>query len=207
MAPPWMRGCVALCSAIALGICPRCAGLPAAAPGLVPGASREYSLRGVPRSPSFRLRPAAAEPPAEAAVWTSHERQLAVMLVKALMGSSCLTLAGGLAGFSDSKRALLPGAALTFGCALLSAYTYSLVGTCCDEMGVEGYTQLWSKTISARSAWIPTTGCVAFSAIACQVCRAAPEPRRTRRARRERRARRARRRTTRHSPHRASRCT
>lgn len=168
------RGCVPVALALfAAGMCPRCAGLHAAVPGVLPGPPR--ALRGggaqaVARTLSFRLRP--ADPPqaaAEMSTFTAHERGLAVMLVKALMGSSCLNLAGALAGFSNSKASLFPGLTLTMGLSILAGYTYCLVGTCCDEMGVEGYTQLWSKTISASSAWIPTTFCAAFAAIACQV--------------------------------------
>jgi hypothetical protein len=171
-------------AALAAGLCPHCAGLHTAVPGVVPrAADPPRALRGggaqaVARTTSFRLRPADT-PQAAAETFTAHERGLAVMLVKALMGSSCLNLAGALAGFSNSKTSLFPGLTLTMGLALLAGYTYCLVGTCCDEMGVEGYTQLWSTTISASSAWIPTTFCAAFAAIACQVC---PHAARARRA-------------------------
>ena len=169
-----MRKCVALAAVlVAGGHIDGAAALPSAAPMFRIDAQR---LRGgtatLQRVVSFRHTSCNPDDPkayAEEKACRAHMRQLTVMLVKTLVGSSVLTLSGGVAGMTNLKWAWVPASIVTMIFALASAYTYCMVGKCCNEIGVDGYTDLWSTTISPGSAWIPTVGCIAYSAISCQV--------------------------------------
>jgi len=127
------------------------------APRHIPKAVGDSAAQG--KGGQFALEP----------IFDAASISLMVTLVKTLLGSSILTLSGGLAVVTDVKLAWIPAVLTAMAFALLSAYTYCLIGTCCHEIGATSYNDLWSLTISASSAWIPTTACVAFSAIACQV--------------------------------------
>jgi len=94
---------------------------------------------------------------------------LIVSLIKSLLGAAILTLSSGLASVSDSPWITLPGAVVMMFFAAMSAHTYVLIGKCCDEMGASSYTELWSLTVSPGTAYIPTTACLAFTAVLCQI--------------------------------------
>ena len=134
--------------------------------GVIPILRRQVSTRHIGLEQEATLE---GEGKNHAPLMDAQLRALTITLVKTLLGSSILTLTGGLAGATDVKWAWIPGSVVTMAFALTSAYTYCIVGACCNELGATSYSDLWAKTISARSAWVPTTGCVAFAAIACQV--------------------------------------
>jgi len=101
--------------------------------------------------------------------WQLYDEQmvgLILSLVKALLGSSILTLSAGLSNISDRKAVAVMGLCSTVFFAGLSAYTYTLIGECCYELGASSYTELWSETISDSSAWIPTAACLMFTEVA-----------------------------------------
>ena len=136
-----------------------------------PGLRRIVSLRHIPDAVAATANAADSQAAEECAprIFDDQMTALTVQVLKSLMGSSIFMLSGGLAGVTNVKWAWIPASAVTMSFALVSAYTYCLVGACCDETGAQTYTDLWSKTISPSSAWLPTTGCAAFTAIACQV--------------------------------------
>ena len=166
----------------AMAAAPYCAALCAPGNGLAAmrggeGDSRPRALAMArpARMPSFRHMQVerTQAPPSEArpsqSLWDAHTKALLATLIKTLMGSSMLMLSGGLSTATDVRWAWIPAALAVLCFALLSAYTYTLVGTCCSEVGAATYTELWAATVAAGSAWLPTTMCTAFSAICCQV--------------------------------------
>jgi len=153
-------GCLGPCAVAAL---PPARAPPRGRPPLVPDLRRVVSFRHIPDAA------AASSPDAEPRLFDAQMAALTVQVLKALMGSSMFMLSGGLAGVTNIKWAWIPAAFVTMCFALMSAYTYCLVGVSCEATGAQTYTELWSKTMSPSSAWIPTTGCAVFTAIACQV--------------------------------------
>ena len=141
--------------------------------GMKPGPFRPRITRLV----SFRFAPessmeASAEPPAveqQRPLFDDYTRSLMAMLIKSMCGSAMLVYANGVGGFTNFRWMWLPASVVVVLFGLMSAYTYTLVALCCNEVQVSTYTDLWAKTISASSAWIPTTACALFSAISCQI--------------------------------------
>ena len=178
-----MVGCkkaLAVAALVVLSFSP-CAALPALQVGKMlswVGGRKPGPVRpSISRLVSFRLAP---ELPTEASaersaveqqrpLFDDYTRVLMFMLLKSICGSSMLMLAHGVGSFSDIRWMWLPASVVVVVFALMSAYTYTLVASCCNEVQVATYTDLWAKTISPSSAWIPTTACALFSAIACQI--------------------------------------
>ena len=98
------------------------------------------------------LMSAAAQPskPAGATVTSSI-----VNLSKNIVGSGVLALAAGVAAFSASPMALVPGLALLLFLGAASGYSFSLIARIGDEVGADTYRDSWAKIFGSRLSIIP----------------------------------------------------
>lgn len=76
-------------------------------------------------------------------------------LIKNIVGSGVLCLAGGVAAFTDQPKmlAVAVGIALVF--AALAGYCFNFVAATCRLTGARSYTEAWAKTVGENTAWIP----------------------------------------------------
>ncbi|EKX54356.1 hypothetical protein GUITHDRAFT_99838 [Guillardia theta CCMP2712] len=74
---------------------------------------------------------------------------------------------GGLAQVTNAPWMSAPAGALCMLFAIFSAHTYSLLGLCCQMLHANSYTELWSKTVSPKTAWMPNTACFTFTWLCC----------------------------------------
>ena len=88
-------------------------------------------------------------------------------LVKNIVGSGVLALAGAVAAFSDEPKMVYPAIAIAFVTGLMSAYCFALVGRTCMLTGAETYREAWIKTMGAGSAWLPSLTCTWKTSVAC----------------------------------------
>ena len=75
------------------------------------------------------------------------------------MGAAIFTLPAGIAGFSNSRQALIPTTMLLAMIGSLSAYCFSLIGRVCATVpgGAASYKEAWSKSVGESTSWIPNT--------------------------------------------------
>mmetsp|Transcript_22362 Transcript_22362/g.29251 ORF Transcript_22362/g.29251 Transcript_22362/m.29251 type:complete len:517 (-) Transcript_22362:360-1910(-) len=88
-------------------------------------------------------------------------------LVKSIVGAGVLALPGGVAAFSDSKKAMVAAGLLTTVMGLLSAYCFSLIGRVCAAYDTNTYFEAWEKSISPKTAWMPAFACNFKTLIGC----------------------------------------
>ena len=86
-----------------------------------------------------------------------------INLVKAIVGSGVLSLPVGIATFSSSRSGVVPAIGITTIIAAISAYCFSMVARVCEATQSASWGEAWSKTVSARSSWIPSS----FVALLC----------------------------------------
>lgn len=80
-------------------------------------------------------------------------------LAKNIVGSGILSLPSGVAAFSASSTALVPAMALLVFSALLSAYTFFLIGRVCSETETSTFGSSWERSVG-RGAWVPQLTCI-----------------------------------------------
>mmetsp|Transcript_20269 Transcript_20269/g.47048 ORF Transcript_20269/g.47048 Transcript_20269/m.47048 type:complete len:509 (-) Transcript_20269:82-1608(-) len=76
-------------------------------------------------------------------------------LMKNIVGSGVLCVAGGVAAATDQKAALIPAVLIAFAFAAIAGYCFTLVGRVSLMTGANSYTQGWAKTVGESTAWIP----------------------------------------------------
>jgi len=80
-------------------------------------------------------------------------------LAKNIVGSGILSLPSGVAAFSASTTALVPSTVLLALTALLSAYTFFLIGRVCNETEASTFGSSWERSVG-RGAWVPQLTCI-----------------------------------------------
>lgn len=77
-------------------------------------------------------------------------------LVNNVAGAGLLTLSSGMAAGASGKAGVGTGPAglIGGGLGLLSAFTFSKIGKCCEALGVPDFRGLWCLTIGPKSAWM-----------------------------------------------------
>jgi len=77
-------------------------------------------------------------------------------LVKNIVGSGVLCLAGAVAVFSDNALMLGPAILAAGFFAAVASYSFVLIARTCEMTGATSYSDAWSKTVGENTAWIPT---------------------------------------------------
>lgn len=75
-------------------------------------------------------------------------------LAKSIIGAGVLSLPNGIALFSDRSRSLVPASLITVTLGIISAYSFSLIGSACDATKSSSFKEAWSKSIDSKTAWI-----------------------------------------------------
>lgn len=120
---------------------------------------RQISRPAKPRSsPTFIIAAAEDSTAGRASLSSST-----INLVKAIVGSGVLSLPVGIAAFSSSRSGVVPAIGITAIIAAISAYCFSMVGYVCEATQSASWGEAWSKTVGARSSWIPSS----FVALLC----------------------------------------
>eukprot|EP00435_Cladocopium_sp_Y103_P066789 s51_g29.t1 len=109
------------------------------------------SLRG--RPPSVALASAAGS------AGENSVSAASMNLAKNLVGSGILSLPAGIAAFSSSTAALTPSLLLLLGSAVLSAYTFYLIGQVCQETKTSTFGAAWDRSVQSGK-WIPQWICI-----------------------------------------------
>ena len=81
-------------------------------------------------------------------------------LIKSIVGAGVLGLPAGIAAFGDAPSAVLPALGLLMAIGTMSAYGFSLIGRLCYYTKSYSYRQVWEKTVSPTTAWIPAAACL-----------------------------------------------
>mmetsp|Transcript_3314 Transcript_3314/g.7989 ORF Transcript_3314/g.7989 Transcript_3314/m.7989 type:complete len:377 (-) Transcript_3314:1791-2921(-) len=76
-------------------------------------------------------------------------------LIKNIVGSGVLCLAGGVAAFSDQRQTLVLALGIAFTFAAIAGYCFAMIGKVCEMTGAKSYTEGWAKTVGESTAWIP----------------------------------------------------
>lgn len=134
---------------LSLGVC-LCFSLPTS-PSSGPRSFTAPSLRG--RPPSVALASAAGTAEGNSVSAASMN------LAKNLVGSGILSLPAGIAAFSSSTAALTPSLLLLLGSAILSAYTFYLIGKVCLETKSSTFGAAWDRSVQSGK-WIPQWVCI-----------------------------------------------
>jgi hypothetical protein len=77
---------------------------------------------------------------------------LAVSLVKGVVGAGVLSLPSGIAAFGDAPSAFIPAMGLITVIGGLSAYSYSLLGRTASHSSSSTFSETWDKSVGAKSA-------------------------------------------------------
>lgn len=107
---------------------------------------------------ALSLRPAVGDASSEPAADISTSAA-SINLAKNMVGSGILSLPSGVAAFSASTTALVPAMALLVLTALLSAYTFFLIGRVCSETEASTFGSSWERSVG-RGAWVPQLTCI-----------------------------------------------
>ena len=94
-------------------------------------------------------------------------RLSAFNLAKCVGGVGVFALPAGVALFSDSKKAVIPAAALCIALGLVSAYTFSLYGRACAHYKTTTLKETWSKAVGEDTAWIVSFASTLKTLFAC----------------------------------------
>lgn len=73
-------------------------------------------------------------------------------LAKSVVGCGVLSLPSGVAFFSDDPRALIPSSIICAAFGLLAAYSFCTIGKVCEDTESKSFQEVWSKTVSEKSA-------------------------------------------------------
>jgi len=120
---------------------------------LASSSSRPHFV-GKQLSPRPAVGGASSEPTAEIGT-----NAAGVNLAKNIVGSGILSLPSGVAAFSASTTALVPAITLLALSALLSAYTFYLIGRVCSETEASTFGSSWERSVG-RGAWVPQLTCI-----------------------------------------------
>ena len=90
-------------------------------------------------------------------------------LVKNIVGSGVLCLAGAVAAFSDSPAMLGPALAVALFFAMVAGYSFQLIAKTCQLTGASSYSDAWARTLGEKTAWIPTLVVVFKTWSACLI--------------------------------------
>lgn len=89
-------------------------------------------------------------------------------LVKNIMGSGVLSLAAGVAAFSNNPSAWFPAAALLVTpLGLLSGYSFFLWGKLCEETGSDSVGEAWATRIGSKSGALISLSCTLECFVGC----------------------------------------
>eukprot|EP00802_Teleaulax_amphioxeia_P009024 Tamp_09039.p1 GENE.Tamp_09039~~Tamp_09039.p1 ORF type:complete len:503 (+),score=69.24 Tamp_09039:91-1509(+) len=113
------------------------------------------------RTGSLRLQASspAVPDPQESKLVLKGETPLAscvTNLVKNIVGSGVLCLAGSVAAFSDNALMLVPALGIAAFFAIVAGYCFVLIARTCQMTGAVSYSDAWAKTLGQSTAWIPT---------------------------------------------------
>ena len=75
-------------------------------------------------------------------------------LAKAIVGCGVLSLPSGIAFFSDAPTAVLPASIVCAAMGIISAYSFSVLGSACEQHGVSTFQDCWAKSVDEKSAWL-----------------------------------------------------
>lgn len=104
---------------------------------------------------------------AEGEVKLSSMTQSTINLVKNIAGAGMLSLPAGIAAFSASPKAAIPSMAFVLIAGLLSAYGFVLIADACNATGELTYKNVWAKSVSKSTSFLPAAACLAKAAIGC----------------------------------------
>jgi amino acid permease len=82
-------------------------------------------------------------------------------LAKSIIGAGVLALPSGVAFFSESPKALVPGITICTVMGLLAAYTFSLIGKACEQHNATSFQEAWAKSVDPKTAWMISAGITA----------------------------------------------
>jgi len=88
-------------------------------------------------------------------------------LVKNIVGAGILSLPSGVAAFSDAPSAVVPAAVLLLVAAAVSAYTFALIGRCCELTGTNTFREAWAKAIGEKNAWVMSLTSTGNTGLGC----------------------------------------
>jgi hypothetical protein len=77
-------------------------------------------------------------------------------LIKNIIGAAALGLPAGVAAFGNHPSALLPALVLLVAMGSLSAFCFQNLGKICQHTASTSYTQAWSRSVSPKTAFLPT---------------------------------------------------
>ncbi|CAE8688327.1 unnamed protein product [Polarella glacialis] len=110
---------------------------------------------------SLRLRPspavaavAGAEVPKDGSSSGTTASAASLNLAKNLAGSGILSLPAGVAAFSSSPAALGPALLMLLVAAVLSTYSFYLIGEVCEDTESSSWSGAWEKSVK-KGKWVP----------------------------------------------------
>lgn len=88
-------------------------------------------------------------------------------LAKTILGAGILSLPSGIAAFSDSRMSLIPATGVLIFMSLMSAYTFSSIGSACEQHNVRGFADAWGSSVDKKSAVAISTAVTVKTFFAC----------------------------------------
>eukprot|EP00281_Chroomonas_sp_CCMP1168_P024784 CAMPEP_0206238452 /NCGR_PEP_ID=MMETSP0047_2-20121206/14827_1 /ASSEMBLY_ACC=CAM_ASM_000192 /TAXON_ID=195065 /ORGANISM="Chroomonas mesostigmatica_cf, Strain CCMP1168" /LENGTH=515 /DNA_ID=CAMNT_0053662997 /DNA_START=70 /DNA_END=1618 /DNA_ORIENTATION=+ len=92
-----------------------------------------------------------------------------VNLMKNIVGSGVLCLAGGVAVMTDTPAMVIVGLGVALAFSLIAGYCFALVGRVSKITGAQSYTEGWALTVGDKSKWIPNVIVVFKTWSACLI--------------------------------------
>jgi amino acid permease len=109
--------------------------------------------------PSTKATPAAPAPVAATADGASIPSHV-FNLIKSIVGAGVLGLPAGIAAFGNAPSAVVPALGLLVSIGTMAAYGFSVLGRLCFYTNSQSYRQVWERTVSAKSSWVPALCCL-----------------------------------------------
>ena len=134
-----------------------------------------HELPDAPRSP-VRMPHASSPVVLESPGGGATVGQLALNMIKVVVGFGVLTLPSGMERLSDngmsSVEAKWLALLLLVIFAMLNSWTFVLIGEACERTGARTYTAAWHLTLGPRTAWLVTLSSIMICfnlSVMCQV--------------------------------------
>lgn len=114
-----------------------------------------------------RLGRSSGEPSEELEAPTTPLLAMSMNLLKNIIGATVLSLASGVAAFSDRRAALVPATFLVLLVGLMTGYTFSLIVRSCELLGVRTFREAWEASVGKKSGWLISVASLFMAGSGC----------------------------------------